>query len=108
MARHNINVLEEMRIENFILSIVKKLENTYPGIIAFAYKDGNLPRTYVWWSICITDFEIYMHDKRFKTLTHAWHAAAKARGERIVFFCCSAKEKNLKKFAEEGNLIMNI
>lgn len=97
-----------MRIENFILSIVKKLEDTYPGVIAWAHKDWNAPRTYEWWCICITDFEIYMHNKRFKTLTHAWHAAAKARGEKIIFFCCSAKEKNLKKFAEEGNLIINI
>ena len=54
-----------MRIENFILSIVKKLEDTYPGVIAWAHKDWNAPRTYEWWCICITDFEIYMHDNRF-------------------------------------------
>ena len=97
-----------MRIENFILSIVKKLEDTYPGVIAWAHKDWNAPRTYEWWCICITDFEIYMHDKRFKTLTHAWHAAGKARKINMVICYCSAKEKKLNELAEENNLIMNI
>ena len=97
-----------MRIENFILSIVKKLEDTYPGVIAWAHKDWNAPRTYEWWCICITDFEIYMHDKRFKTLTRAWHAAGKARKINVVFCCCSAKEKKLNELAEANNLIMNI
>lgn len=98
-----------MRIENFILSICKKLENTYPGIIAFAYKDGNLPRTHVWWSVCITDFEIYMHDKRFKTLTNAWHKAAKAQGYKIIFVCdWIPTEGKLAKLADENNLILNV
>ena len=30
-----------MRIENFILSIIRKIEEIKPGIIAYAYKDGN-------------------------------------------------------------------
>lgn len=97
-----------MRIENFILSIVKKLEVTYPGVIAFAHKDWNAPRTNEWWDVCITDYGIYATDNRFKTLTRAWHAAGKARGVKIIFCYCSAKEKNLEKLAEENNLIMNI
>lgn len=97
-----------MRIENFILSIVKKLETTYPGVIAFAYKDWNASRTNEWWDVCITDYDIYTTDNRFKTLTHAWRVAGKARGEKIIFCYCSAKKKNLEKLAEENNLIMNI
>lgn len=96
-----------MRIENFILSIVKKLEATYP-VISFAYKDCNSTNTYEWWWICMTNYEVYVQDKRFKILSDAWRAAAKARGIKIVFCYCSAKEKFLEKLAKEDNLIMNV
>lgn len=97
-----------MRIENFILSIVRKLETIYPGTIAFAHREWNGPRTYGWWCVCISDLNIYMNDKRFKVLCSAWRKAGKARGVNVVFCACMPHEKNLNKFAEEENLIMNV
>ena len=97
-----------MRIENFILSIIRKLEEIKPGMIAYAYKDSNAPKIGFWWTICVSDFEFYMNDTRFKTLSKAWHAAIKARKEKIMFCYCSPKEKKLVTLAESDNLIMNI
>ena len=56
----------------------------------------------------MTNYEVYVQDKRFKILSDAWRAAAKARGVKIVFCYCSAKEKFLEKLAKEDNLIMNV
>ena len=97
-----------MKIENFILSIIRKIEEIKPGIIAYAYKDGNETKTCVRWIVCVSDFDFYMNDSRFKTLSKAWHAAGKARKEKIIFCYCSPKEKKLAELAESDNLIMNI
>lgn len=97
-----------MKIEVFILKIIKKIESLQEGLIAYAYKDGNAPMTHTWWTVAVSDFEFYMHDKRFRTLTNAWHKAAEAQGQKIVFVCCSPKEDNLLKLSEDNNLIMDV
>ena len=91
-----------MKGTNFIYTIVKKIEETWPGVISYAYWDKT------WWMVAVSDFDLYMSDKRFKTLTKAWHAAGKARGFKVIFCCCSPKEKRLADLASEDNLIMNI
>ena len=91
-----------MKIESFILSILKKIEESWPGVICYAYKTGNAPMTHVWWEVSVSD-------KRFKTLTNAWHKAAKAQGHKIIFVCgWKPTEEKLVKLAEEDNLILNV
>lgn len=93
---------------NFISEIVKKIETLGDGLIAYAYVDGNATGTCKWWTVCINDFEMYFHDKRFKALSNAWHKAAIARGFKVTFAYCQPKEKKLIQLAEEDNLIMNV
>lgn len=98
-----------MKIENFILSILKKVESLKDGVVAYAYKSGNVPMTYTWWEISVSDFDLYMNDKRFKSLSKAWSKAAKAQGHKIIFVCgWMPTEEKLVKLAEEENLILNI
>lgn len=98
-----------MKIENFILSILKKVEGMKEGVIAYAYKTGNAPMTHTWWEISVSDFDLYMNDKRFKTLSAAWRKAAKAQGEKIIFVCgWMPTEEKLAKLADEDNLILNV
>lgn len=79
------------------------------GVVAYSYKDGNAPMTHVWWTISVSDFDLYMNDKRFKTLTKAWHKAANAQGEKISFVCgWMPTEEKLVKLANEDNLILNV
>lgn len=97
-----------MKIENFVLGIIKKIETMNNGVIAFAYKAGNFPMTHVWYEIAVSDYDFYSGDKRFKTLTSAWSKAAKAQGKKIIFVCRRPIEKQLANLASEGNLILNI
>jgi len=98
-----------MKIESFILSILKKVESMKEGVVAYSYKTGNAPMTHVWWEISVSDFDLYMNDKRFKALSNAWHKAAKAKGHKIIFVCgCIPTEEKLVKLMEEDNLILNV
>lgn len=98
-----------MKIEKFILNILKKIESLKDGVIAYAHKTGNVTMTHTWWEISVSDYELYMHDKRFKALTNAWHKAALAQGYKIIFVCgWMPTEEKLAKLAEEDNLILNI
>lgn len=93
---------------NFILSIIKQIEHLFPGIIAYGYEDGNLPQTHKWWTVCISDYEIYMSNPRFKALSRAWRKAAIARGYKVVFCYCKPLEEILAKLAKNDNLILNL
>ena len=98
-----------MKIESFILSILKKVENMKEGVVAYSYKTGNAPMTHVWWEISVSDFDLYMNDKRFKTLSNAWHKASKAKGHKIIFVCgWMPTEEKLVKLSDENNLILNV
>ena len=98
-----------MKIEKFILSILKKVERMKEGVVAYSYKTGKTPMTHVWWEISVSDFDLYMNDKGFKTLSNAWHKAAKVKGHKIIFVCgWMPTEEKLAKLADEDNLILNI
>lgn len=98
-----------MKVEEFILKILKKIESLKEGVVAYAYQDSNAPKTYFWWTISVSDIELYSSDKRFKNLTNAWHKVALSKGWRIVFVCgWMPTEEKLAKLAEEENLILNI
>lgn len=98
-----------MKIEKFILNILKKIESLQDGIIAYAYKSSNETFTNIWWEISISSFEVYMHNKRFKTLSRAWCKAAQLHGYKIVFVCgFMPTEVKLMRLAERDNLILNV
>lgn len=98
-----------MKIEKFILNILKKIESLQDGVIAHAYKTGNYMTSNIWWEISVSDFELYAKNKRFKTLTKAWHKVAKSYGFEIIFVCgWMPTEQKLVKLAEDGNLILNV
>jgi hypothetical protein len=98
-----------MKIEKFILSILNTIESMKEGVVAYSYKTGNTPMTHVWCEISVSDFDLYMNDKRFKTLSNAWHKASKAKGHKIIFVCgWMPTEEKLVKLSDENNLILNI
>lgn len=92
----------------FIQSILAKCESMRPGVIAFAYQNGNATGTHKWIEVCVSDFDLYSQDQRFKTLRKAWYKVAEKQHIRLVFAFCSPKEKKLCELAESGNLLMNI
>lgn len=91
-----------MKHLKFIKQILSKCESLRPGVIAFASQDRN------WIEINVSDSDLYFNDKRFQTLTKAWHKIAEHQGFKVIFFCCSPKEKMLAELAENDNLVMNI
>jgi len=98
-----------MKIEKFILNVIKKIESLKEGIVVYSYKTGNTPMTYIWWEVSISDFDLYMNSKRFKTLSNAWYKAAKAQGFKLIFVCgWIPSEKKLIDLAENNNLILNV
>lgn len=95
--------------ESFLLSVVKKIESLKDGIISYGYLTGNIDMTYTWWQISVSDYDLYMHDERFKRLARAWHKIAESKGFKLIFVCdWIPKEEKLVKLAEEGNLILNV
>ena len=97
-----------MKPRKYILTIIKRIETLYPNVICYAYLDGNEPMTHRWWSLCISDYNVYMNDERFKKLSSAWHKGAIAQGIKLIFFYCNPQEKKLFELADKDNLIMNI
>lgn len=98
-----------MNIERFLLNILKKIESLKPGVIAYSTKIGNDSGISTWYEISISDFDLYMNDKRLKVLIKAWHIAAKARGEKIIFVCgWVPTEEKLVNLMKKNNLILNI
>ena len=91
-----------MKEKAFILSIIKKLESLVDGMVVYAHKECS------WYSICLSDYDYYFNDQRFKTLSRAWYKAASARGFKISFAYCKPLESKLKKLAYEDDLIINV
>ena len=95
--------------ESFLLSVVKKIESLKDGIISYGCLTGNIDMTYTWWQISVSDYDLYMHDERFKRLSRAWYKAALAKGFKLIFVCgWVPSEEKLLKLAEEDNLILSI
>lgn len=92
----------------FIKKILSMIEKLKEGVIAHSYLDGNVPKSYTWWIVSISDFDLYFEDVRFKSLSKVWHNAASKRRIRLVFCFCKLTEEKLVKLLEEDNLILNV
>ena len=92
----------------FIQAVLAKCESLRPGVIAYAYQNANVGGTYSWMEICVSDLDMYFNDARFRALRRAWVKVAEKQRFKLVFCCCSPKEKRLAELAQNGNLIMNI
>lgn len=97
-----------MKVETFLLNILRKIESLKEGVIAYAYLDGNEKRTHTWYCVCLNDYDMYVNDKRLKALTNAWHTAAKALGIKVVFAYCNPLEEKLETLLNSGNLFLNV
>lgn len=91
----------------FVLKIIKTLEKVFM-VIAYGVHDQTVSSSHKWWTICIDNAEVYMSDKRFKSLTKAWHTESKKNGYSLLFAYCNPSEENLKEFAEQDRLILNV
>lgn len=92
---------------NTIFKIVKAIESEFEDVIAYAHFDGNGPMTCTWWTICISNWELY-YSKEFKEFSKQWHERAEKRGLKLLFCYCNPLEENLLELAEKDNLIMNL
>lgn len=90
-----------------IFKIVKAIESEFEDVIAYAYFDGNTPMTYTWWTICISNWELY-YSKEFKEFSKKLRKIAKKQGLTLLFCYRNPLEKNLLELAEKDNLIMNL
>ena len=92
----------------FIFEIVRKTESLRDRLIAYAYADRAVPSAPEIWWICVSDYDFYREDQRFKALCKAWHKAARARGINLSIVYCNPLEKKLNQLANDGNLILNV
>ena len=97
-----------MKRLDFIRSILAKCESLRDGLIAYSYDESNPAKTYSWTVVCVSDWELYTKDDRFKALARAWRCVASKRGFRLVFCYCNPKEERLVALAEQGNLLLNV
>lgn len=97
-----------MKIDDFILSVIRKIESLKEGVIAYGYIDGNDNKTHTWYCVCLSDYDMYMSDKRFKALSKAWNKAGKSLGIKLIFAYCNPSEEKLGKLLEENNLFLNV
>ena len=42
----------------FISKLVKDIEDKF-SVLAYAYRDGNYPKTYFWWTVCVNAWNRY-------------------------------------------------
>ena len=92
----------------FLLSVLVKIESLKEGIICISHSDQYPDGSLRWHWIAVNDYELYAHDKRFKTFSAAYRKAAQARGLKLVFCYSTMSEENLLKLANENDLLMNI
>lgn len=96
-----------MKIENFILNIIRKIESLDDSVIAYAYQESNESKTHTWWEIACDNVDMYLKDERFKMLKEACYKTVGSQGVKIIFVACEAKEEKLIKLLEENNLLIN-
>ena len=92
----------------FIFDIVRKTESLRDGIVAYAYAEQSVPSAPEIWWVCVSDYNFYLEDQRFRALCNAWHKVAKARGINLSITYCNPMEKRLNQLANADNLILNI
>ena len=99
-----------MKQRKFILKVIRHVEREF-GVIAYGYKWVNPSGTWTVWNICISDYEIYMTNKKFKAISNAYHKAwRKTFPDNVRFgFCfCKPVESKLVELAEQDNLILDV
>lgn len=90
-----------------VLSILKKIEERWSGVVAWSYETGN--SDYRWREVAISSLRVYREDEGFRRLCRAWHVAAERRGFNIVFVCGGEpSEKRLAELASSDNLLLNV
>lgn len=89
-----------------LLKIVRTIEKLKPGIISWAFVNKNNPK-FSFINVCISDYDFYLHDARFRKLKDAWHLAFFKKRKPLIFCYCNPIENDLLKLAEDNNLVMD-
>lgn len=90
----------------FISNLVKDIEDKF-SVLAYAYLDGNEPKTHVWWTVCVNDYNLYVSND-YKKFIEQKRVVANKLDIKLLFVYRNALESILVELAEQDNLIMNI
>ena len=90
----------------FINKLVKDIEDKF-SVLAYAYLDGNEPKTHVWWTVCVNDYNLYVGDD-YKKFMAQKRVVANKLDIKLLFAYRNTLESILVELAEQDNLIMNI
>ena len=90
----------------FISKLVKDIEDKF-SVLAYAYLDGNEPKTHVWWTVCVNDYNLYV-SADYKRFTEQKRVVANKLDIKLLFAYRNTLESILVELAEQNNLIMNI
>lgn len=90
----------------FINKLVKEIEDKF-SVLAYAYLDGNEPKTHVWWTVCVNDYNLYVSDD-YKKFISQKRVVANKLDIKLLFAYRNTLESILVELAEQDNLIMNI
>ena len=90
----------------FINKLVKDIEDKF-SVLAYAYLDGNEPKTHVWWTVCVNDYNLYVGDD-YKKFIAQKRVVANKLDIKLLFAYRNTLESILVELAEQDNLIMNI
>lgn len=90
----------------FINKLVKDIEDKF-SVLAYAYLDGNEPKTHVWWTVCVNDYNLYVSDN-YKKFISQKRVVANKLYIKLLFAYRNTLESILVELAEQDNLIMNI
>ena len=90
----------------FISKLVKDIEDKF-SVLAYAYLDGNEPKTHVWWTVCVNDYNLYVSDD-YKKFISQKRVVANKLDIKLLFAYRNTLESILVELAEQDNLIMNI
>ena len=90
----------------FINKLVKDIEDKF-SVLAYAYLDGNEPKTHVWWTVCVNDYNLYVSDD-YKKFISQKRVVTNKLDIKLLFAYRNTLESILVELAEQDNLIMNI
>ena len=90
----------------FISKLVKDIEDKF-SVLAYAYIDGNEPKTHVWWTVCVNDYNLYV-SADYKRFIAQKKVISNKLDIKLLFAYRNTLESILVELAEQDNLIMNI
>ena len=67
----------------FISKLVKDIEDKF-SVLAYAYIDGNEPKTHIWWMVCVDNYSLYT-SKEYKEFTEQKRIIFKKLDIKVVF-----------------------